>query len=160
MSVRLISWMVLMLCICSCSQQYYYQHTETIADAQWSYEDTLSFEVDIADTTVTYDLMLDINHSKNYAYQNIYVKIFTTFPDGKELAQQVPIDFADGKGRWYGKCGSSSCHLRVMLQEQAHFNQIGTHSLEVVQYMRISPLEGIQAVDLLVDKKRVTRSIE
>lgn len=138
----------------ACGPYYFYDEQFTIDDAKWVYADTIEFNFDIADTIATYDLMLDVDHSTSYAYQNIYVKIFTTFPDGTRLQQEVPIDFADSKGAWYGKCGSTMCNLRVMLQEGAHFDQIGRHQLRILQFMRIDPLPGIRAIALKLDKKQ------
>ena len=154
MRILSIFLFVMMLAGSACGPSYYYDEQFTINDARWAYTDTIEFNFDIADTTASYDLMLDVEHSTAYAYQNIYIKIFTTFPDGTFLEQEVPIDFADSKGTWYGKCASSICDLRVILQEGAHFNQGGKYQLSIVQFMRVDPLPGISAIAVKLDKQQ------
>jgi gliding motility-associated lipoprotein GldH len=99
---------------------------------------------------------LDVKHKSDYAYQNIYLKIVTDFPDGEQLQQTLSVDLADGKGLWYGDCSSSSCSVRVVLQEQAFFDRIGAHTFKFMPYMRMNPVDGIEGLSMLLDQKSGT----
>lgn len=145
----------LALSIFSCSDAPFFVGDGKIPDAGWAYTDTIIYRVDISDTTIHLDIGLNILHSSEYEYQNFYIQILTNFPDGKTLSQTLPIDFADHTGRWFGDCSKSSCKLRVILQENALFNQIGMHTFKIVQYMRVDPVIGISAVDLILDRHEI-----
>ena len=136
----------------SCGEEHYYRQSVTFPSNQWALADTVDFAVDITDTTTKYDIMLDVLHASDYAYQNIYMKIFTKFPNGESLEQTLSVDLADSKGQWYGQCSRTSCSVRVVLQEQAIFNQVGGHLFRFIPYMRSDPVSGIQGVSMLLDQ--------
>jgi gliding motility-associated lipoprotein GldH len=100
-----------------------------------------------------YDIGLKIVHTTDFEYQNLYIRILTEFPDGKLLTQTLPIDFADYTGLWYGKCTGEICSLRVTLQENALFDQVGDHSFKIIQYMRMDPVPGIKEVAMILDER-------
>lgn len=137
----------------ACDRSHFYKTSITLEGSNWSYNDTLSYNVNIRDTSIRYDIGLEIVHTTDFAYQNLYVQIVTMFPDGELLTQTLPIDFADYTGLWYGNCRGELCQLRVVLQENAIFDQIGNHSFKVMQYMRIDPVPGITEVAMLLDKR-------
>lgn len=145
--------MILSFLFLACGEDPYYSKTLSINEDLWSYTDTLDYEIEVVDTISTYDLMLDIAHSTEFAYQNLYIRIWTLFPDGIILDQTLPIDFADKKGNWYGDCNASNCDLRVILQENAHFDQMGLHRFRIVQYMRTDPVKGISAIEMMIDQR-------
>ena len=65
------------------TRNYIIDDTQTLSDKGWAYGDTLEFKANIEDTTTLYNLILTLNHSTQYARQNIYTQIHTTFPDGQ-----------------------------------------------------------------------------
>lgn len=137
----------------SCGEQHFYQRSITLEEGLWNYEDTLTYEVEIKDTTSRYDIGLRIRHSKDYPSENLYIRILTFFPDDQTLGQTLSLDFADHTGQWYGNCNGQTCTVHIVLQENAIFNQIGIHRFQLVQYMRIDPVEEIENVDFFLDKK-------
>lgn len=130
----------------SCGEDLYYEQTYNIEAKAWRYEQELDFEFEMQDTTNRYDLLLDIAHLDSYPFQNIYIKIKTLFPSGKILEEVVPIDMANKKGEWYGNCKGANCNLTINLQQSAYFNELGNYHLNLSQYMRKSPLKGIEMV--------------
>jgi gliding motility-associated lipoprotein GldH len=137
----------------ACGENHFYKSSILLEDSNWSYNDTLTYSVNVLDTSIHYDIGLEIIHTSDFAYQNLYVQILTMFPDGKLLTQTLPIDFADFTGLWYGKCRSEICTLRVMLQENALFDQVGDYGFKIMQYMRIDPVAGIREVSMILDQK-------
>ncbi|MBK8502364.1 MAG: gliding motility lipoprotein GldH [Saprospiraceae bacterium] len=144
---------ILPLMIMACGKSHFYETSLEIEQSNWSYNDTLSYNVNIRDTSIHYDIGLEIVHTTDFAYQNLYIQILTVFPDGKLLSQTLPIDFADHTGLWYGKCRGETCTLKVMLQENALFNQLGDHDFKIMQYMRIDPVPGIKEVAMILDER-------
>ncbi len=138
----------------SCTPGHYHAETHEINEGEWPYEQVLSFPFTVTDTVSRYDIELQILHADNYAYQNIYIKITTTFPDSQKVSQTLPIDFADKQGRWYGDCRMAKCRLSVALQENAYFNQMGEYSIAIEQYMRVDPVEGLHEVSLVIDQHK------
>ena len=141
-----------LLVFSSCGKQHFHIQESTLEDAIWRSSDTLDFEFSIKDTTSRYDIQLGIEHFDEYTFQNLYLKILTDFPDGKQLDQVLSVDLADSKGQWHGKCSGRKCKLGVVLQQNAIFNQIGIHHIRLAQYMRQEQVSGIESVSLILNK--------
>ncbi len=134
----------------SCGEKTFYEIEFVDNDEFWSYNEIKTCQFSISDTTKKYDLILDVEHSADFGFQNMYFKIKTTFPDGKHIAQQLPINLADNRGKWYGKCNAATCELRVVLQHQIYFKSIGDYSIEMEQYSRERNLEGIKKISFKI----------
>lgn len=153
MSIRtLLLCLFSCLTLLSCGPDYLFQEKIDLPNQQWTYENIAEFKVEVKDTTELYNLYLDIEHSVDYPHQNIYIKIHTLFPSGDKLSKQIPIDFADKGGQWYGKCSGEWCRLRVVIQEGAFFNAEGVHVFSFEQYLRVSPLPGLRSLGFGVER--------
>lgn len=151
----LIYLSALTLVMTSCGDPHFFLEKGELPSDGWKFADTLSYDFKIEDTAARYNIQLDVEHSPEYNYQNLYLQIFTQFPDGKQLDQTLSIDLADNKGGWYGNCSGSTCNLQVVLQQNAIFDRMGDHTLKITQYMRHEPVEGVHAVSLVLDQAAV-----
>lgn len=143
----------LLFLVTACNEEPIYTASLEIPDGKWDYENLLTCEVEVQDTSERFDLVLDLVHSTAYEYQNLYINIHTTYPDGNSRKQQLSMDMAAPTGQWYGNCNRSQCELRVVLQENAFFNQQGRHQFQVEQYMRENPVLGIYSISLNLLRK-------
>lgn len=140
----------------SCNSKTVYEETKKI-DERWTYKDTLNFEASITDTSKVYNLYLIAAHSKDYYYQNLYMKIHTKFPDGKRIQQELGMDFAANDGEWLGDCGFSSCENEALLQENFYFNQIGNYVFTIEQFMRQDSLQGLSSIGIKIEESELKR---
>lgn len=158
MNIRLIIWLFFTgLGWSSCSSDYFYEKTNSIESGNWSYEDGLDFSFEIADTLQLYNLWLEVEHSTDYNYQNLYTQIHTEFPSGRQLSEPLSLELADKIGRWYGDCNNSACTLLIPIQQDAFFDQAGTYKITIEQYMRENPVRGIRSIGFLVEKTGQSR---
>lgn len=127
----------------ACGPEIIFEKKLELPESGWTYADTLHYTFEIADTAQLYNLFFQIEHSTDYSSQNLYVKIHTGFPSGQRTAQVLSIDIADKMGQWLGTCSGESCALNVPIQSNAYFNQLGTHSFTIEQYMRVDPLPEV-----------------
>jgi len=149
---------LLLLVLYSCnSKNYLFDQTKKIEKGSWSYENTLDFTFDIQDTTQIYNIYLALDHTNDYAYQNLYLKVHTLFPNGKKMERPVSFELADKYGQWYGECGSDACRLLVPFQSKTYFNAIGKHTITLEQFMRKDPIGGIEGLSLMVENTGMGR---
>ncbi len=134
----------------SCDHKVVYQQTLPFENENWEYDRLLKFDFSIADTVQTYDIVLTLDHSGQYRYQNVYTNIRTTFPNGENVDQVVSLQLSDGKGRWLGNCRGNSCTIELNLQKGIKFPLIGQYSIGLEQHSRDSTLEGILSVALSI----------
>ena len=155
-------WAVLLLAGVwwSCNMGVHYRKEYPIPESGWTYGDSLSFSFPIQDTLALYDLILSIEHRPDYPYQNLYTQIHTLFPSGKRLSQVLSLELMDKAGYWQGRCRGEQCTLRIPIQESAYFNEIGTHSFTVEQYMRQDSLPGISGIGLEIREREEKRTVQ
>lgn len=139
-----------LIAIISCSPSAYYTQALDFEDGAWDNSDVLTSQFSIADTTKAYNLFLDVDHSSEYHYENIYLSITTEFPHKDAVSQVLPIDLANKKGQWHGKCHGDNCNLRVVLKEATRFDAPGDYTLSIAQHSREEALSGISSVEFLM----------
>lgn len=140
-----------LLCLfSSCGGDYIFQQTIKMEDAGWGYGDPLHFDFEITDLSKQYDLILEVVHSGDYGFQNLYVKFNTVYPSGEQKEQVVSLELAGKSGIWNGDCSGNTCAVSIPLQVKALFQDAGKHRITVEQFMRKNPLRGIEEMALLI----------
>ena len=145
-----IELFVLLLLILACNEKHYFNKTYSIYKDGWSYDDRFDFSFNVRDTGF-YRIDLQLDHAKNYPYQNVYIKLRLTDALGKVTSQVLPIDFFDKSGHLYSKCRGEICYLDAVLSRSIQFKKVGTYKISIAQYTRDSLLLGIHKIGLLLD---------
>ena len=127
----------------SCGELYLVEETTKFEDQVWNNQNMVSYDFDNKDTTKRYSLYLDVAYNEDYYYQNIYVKIHTKYPSGKEIADQVGIDLAEKSGKSNGTCSRGICTVPIVLIENVKLQELGKHTFTFEQFTRDEDLEGI-----------------
>jgi len=146
---RIIIVSILAFCL-ACEQGVYFEQSFLIPEGQWNYEEVAQFDFVVDSPETYFDLVLEVEHSPEYTYENTYVKIHTLFPDGEEVTDEVSLQLADGLDQWEGQCNSSSCNVTILLQEKVRFADAGKHQIRIEQYNRENPLTGIHQLRLKI----------
>jgi gliding motility-associated lipoprotein GldH len=147
-----IAYISLCLFLGACNESVLFQEEKEIANSIWTYQDTVNIEFNIADTSKLYNMYLTMEHQDTFATQNIYLKLYTLFPNGKRMSRIRSFDLFDIKGEPTGKCSGHQCEAKLLLQENAYFNQTGKHVLTLAQNTRQDALGNIRKVGLLIEK--------
>lgn len=137
-----------------CRSDVVFEAQKDIPNGRWMYSDTMEYRFDIADTSLVYNMYLDIAHADTFAYQNLYVKLTTIFPDGKRLKKTLSLDLFDAKGNPIGKKSGNGITQHLLLQENTFFNKAGQYGLTVEQNMRRDSLPGISRLGLSIQKTK------
>jgi len=145
LSILIISYLI----IVSCGPQAIFDEEQTIPEGVWAHDNGVQFNINSPDTTAIYDIILELTHSEEYAYENVYLLITTKFPNTDKIEDQLSIDLIAEDGSWLGQ-GSSVKRLKVFLQEKVRLNQIGKYGIQFNQYSREDSLSGIEKLRLLL----------
>lgn len=148
-SIYLVLFFTVILCI-SCVNNIVFEQKEKIED-DWNFDTELVYKIPVNDTLTKYDLIAKVTHSSDFSYQNFYVDLRTTFPNGKSLNDDVSFQLTDGMGSWQGRCSSSTCEVELLLQAKFRFQQLGEYTLGLRNNSR-EVLKGIDAVELRLEK--------
>jgi len=138
----------------SCDKNAVYDKNIAIPRHVWSYKDTLSYYVNIADTVHSHNIYLNIRNSHNYEYSNIFLFVSTYAPNGGFLKDTVEITLADKTGRWYGQGAGNVFSLQVPYKMKIKFPYAGIYLFEIQHAMWNENLQGITDMGLRVEKTR------
>jgi gliding motility-associated lipoprotein GldH len=141
----------------SCDPNRVYEKNKDIPDYQWKYDNVLAFPFSIKDTNALYNIYVNMRHTHFFPYRNIWLKVKTQFPKGKQLEKRVEIKLANEKGKWYSDCAGDICDYQVAIQENAYFDQKGEYKIHLEQNMRQNPLPGIMDMGIRVEKTGKTK---
>jgi gliding motility-associated lipoprotein GldH len=147
MFVGIICALILM----SCGPKHIYQNKQEIAQP-WSYNQQVIFDFEIIDTASAYDLTLDVIHASDFSYENMYVKVITTFPDGKQVNHPLSLQLAGKDGNWIGNCSGEKCSTPIALSSSAYYRSSGKYRMSFEQYSRKDTIRGIEALQLSVSQ--------
>lgn len=142
---------ILFILIASCNKNLIKEENQQIKNYSWDYADVKTFTVDINDTVRHYDISIDLRHNFNFDWRNLWVKIETVFPDGRQLEKRVNLVLSEPDGHWYGKCLGDNCDIRIPIQVNAIFPQTGKYIFKISQDMRVNPLPQIKSVGMYIE---------
>lgn len=150
MTVRLFCILVLLPFLTACGPEIVFEKEVDFPESGWSYADTVRFDFVIADSTRSFDFLLDVDHGTNFSYENFYVRLSTTFPSGKRTTEQLSLQLVGDFGSFLGNCSGDECSLTVPILENARFEAAGNYALTLEQYSRDEPLRGVDGIGLRV----------
>jgi len=143
---------IFLLLFSGCDSDRIYEKYQDIDAFTWAYTDTLSYTVNIEDTSSKYNLYVNIRHADFYPYARMFIFIHTIFPSGKRDKQRVLLPMAEKDGRWKGECISEICDIQIMIQGNAKFPEPGNYTFVFEQNMRQDLLPGVIEMGLKVEK--------
>ena len=146
---NLLAVVILIIALSGCNQdKVVFDEVSLIPQSQWAYGDTYDFSFEVQDTSEIYRLLLYVEFATDYAWQNLYTSIKTTYPGDSTRTDVVSFELATKTGEWYGDCNAKRCKLNIPLQESVRFPKPGEYSISFEQYMREEVVEGVTAVGL------------
>lgn len=137
----------------SCDSKTLFDNTKKVPGAVWNQYETVTFEVPVQDTVSTYRFYLNLRHSVDYRYSNIYFFIETEFPDGRMARDTVECILADRQGKWLGRGISGLKDNQILLRSGLRFPAPGMYRFRLEQAMRVKDLEGIEDIGLRLEKE-------
>ena len=145
MSLYLIGLLFFLLVFSNCSEHRDFEQYQGMENLSWGLLDTLSFQME--KPLPVGPSILVIKYNNDYPYRNIYVKYLLKDSLDQIFESQlinIPL-FENTTGKPLGK-GYGSHFTRydtIPLTSQKPYSKI-----QLIQYMRIEDLKGIEAVGL------------
>jgi len=141
-------FLFLVLLMASCNTGVFYDQNNEVDPDGWEQDKTEKFTVDIQDTLTAYDFYLNLRHTTDYKYSNIYFFITTEFPDGRMARDTIECMLADNKGKWYGKGSGKIKDNRILVRRNVLFGFPGKYTFSFEQAMRERRLKGVTDIGI------------
>lgn len=116
---------------------------QAIPGHRWSYLNKVQIPFEITDTTRTYTIYLNLRHTSDYKYSNIFFKIYTISPDRKKSVERKEFKLALPDGEWLGKGTGDIYSYQLPYKKDYRFEKKGKYFIVLEQNMRDNPLREI-----------------
>ena len=126
------------------------QHVN-ITDQAWHYDDQPRLVAHITDSTQRYRIYLNLRHTPDYRYSNIFLLIHQTGPGIRDTTERFELRLAEPDGRWLGRGTGSRYAHQELIKENVRFPDTGKYVFVIEQNMRENPLREINDVGLRVE---------
>lgn len=143
---------MLSLAFSACNRDVLFVDDRRVDVKGWQLGDKLDFQVEVKDTTQLYTFLVDLRHTMDYPYSNVFFFITTTFPDGGIAADTVECPVATPEGQWLGKSTGGYVENRFIFRKNTRFPGTGVYHFEIQHGMRDTAIVGIKNVGLRIEK--------
>lgn len=137
----------------SCDRNKVYEEYIKIDDYVWQNKNTVRFEFEIQDTSTLHNVYINVRHATIYPYNNLWLFIKSSSPNGTTNIDTVECVLADDKGRWLGDGTGDIWDIQIPWKMSVRFPIEGKYIVEYQQGMRIDALPGIMDMGLRIEKK-------
>jgi gliding motility-associated lipoprotein GldH len=136
----------------SCSYNNVYDVSNVIKQGKWDSKNVLTFEYTCEDTLSVCNTFINIRHSGAYKYNNLYLFVTTSAPNGMVHLDTLDFSLADDRGKWKGSGIGDMHDVRLAYKQNIKFGQNGKYIFQIQQAMRDVVLEGITDVGFRIEK--------
>ncbi|MBC8051449.1 MAG: gliding motility lipoprotein GldH [Sphingobacteriaceae bacterium] len=149
-SLRVIAFLCVLTIAAGCSDNAVVDLNKEISSRRWSYIKKVSIPVKIDDSNKRYNLYMNLRHTADYKYSNIFVLIHQTGPGGKKT-ERKEFQLAYPDGEWLGSSSGNLYSYQLLFREGYSFPSPGTYVFEFEQNMRDNPLREVRDVGMRVE---------
>ncbi|MBK9073502.1 MAG: gliding motility lipoprotein GldH [Flavobacteriales bacterium] len=139
--------LLLAVALLACGRPEIYQSDVPLPESGWVRGLRPTFCFGITDTVTPHDVFIDVRHTGDYAYSDLYLFVDIIAPDGRILRDTVECLLADPMGRWYGRgtgfvfADRFKAHVLYKLGDR--FPRTGRYCLRMEQAMRTDTLHDV-----------------
>ena len=141
---------VMLAATVSCTRGDVYNEYADLPHAGWWQDSAVHFDVNIADTASYSDILINIRHTGEYPYQNLWMFVHSSSPSGRIQRDTIACYLADNHGRWLGTRYPSTFEMPVLYMQHIRFPEAGIYRFDIYQAMRDSSIQGIRNIGLQV----------
>jgi gliding motility-associated lipoprotein GldH len=152
---RLLIPSALLLILTSCDSSRVYETNQDFEHASWAAQDTALFTFSIQDTSMKYNVLLNLRNSNDFETARIFLnyKLLDTasLPVRKRLIEQTLFDKKTGKPFGKGGVGDIYNH-QFLVESNITFPNQGAYSVKLSHMMRTDTLRDILSVGVRVER--------
>ena len=135
-----------------CDRYRHYDQYRTMPSEAWHKDSIKTFEFQITDSLVIYNMFLNIRNTGRYPYSNLIVFVDTKMPGNKTLRDTLNCFLADDSGDWLGSGFGSIWTSKVPYKVQVRFPRNGKYKVKLQHGMRKEDLPGITDIGIRIEK--------
>ena len=125
---------------------------QKIQGKNWSYTEKIIVPVEILSNDMLYNVFVNIRHTGDYRYSNMFILVHLTDPKGKKTTERKELTLALADGEWLGSGSGNMYSYQIPIKENFKFPSNGKYIFELEQNMRDNPLNHVTDAGIRVEK--------
>lgn len=135
--------------LASCGEQPYFEKEYSFENRKWDQDLKPKFEVKIDDVSKPFNITLFLRTTTDYPYNNLWVYLKTTIPDGTTKREPFEIRISNPDGSWVGTKTGTVVETALYFKERI-LPQKGTYTFEIEQAITKSTVDEVLDIGLSV----------
>jgi len=151
-SLFIVPILLCSLLFSSCDNNRIFEENKKIPAEGWSSSNVLKFDVNISDVETPTNFYINVRNADGYPYNNLFLFIKTTFPNGKMSNDTLECILADENGKWLGSGMGDIYDNQIPFKKNVRFPVAGIYKFEMQQGMRSDVIPLIMDIGLRIEK--------
>jgi gliding motility-associated lipoprotein GldH len=139
------------LVMSACDGNMIYEENQSVENQVWSSDDIKSFSFDVTDTISPVSIAINLRTTVDYPYSNIYMFMYSEFPDGTSHKDTLEFILAASDGKWHGENSGTIVAFQGYIAAGGRFAKPGTYTYKLQHAMREKELPEIVDVGIRVE---------
>lgn len=140
---QIIFFGAMILLATSCDSNRIYEENFTVENNTWLADDIKTFEFEITDTMSALDLYVNVRTTTDYPYSNLYVFLYSDYPNGYTDKDTLEFILAQQDGKWLGESSGTVVENQILISRGGRFPTAGKYSFKIQHAMREDALAEI-----------------
>jgi gliding motility-associated lipoprotein GldH len=138
----------------ACTDDVVYHSYRYISKKGWNREDTLTFDIQVPDSTPTqYCLYAQVRNRTDYPYQSLLLSVSHNLQDSSVVVTDtVRCILANALGRWTGEGWGSLFQATSKIGEYTSVNPAGMRTVKLIHWMEDETLTGINDIGIQIKR--------
>lgn len=145
---------LLLVFLSSCDPNRIYEKNIRVSPNGWSVGEKVLFEAPIIDSVVLCNFYINLRHTEDYKFSNLYLFIDTYVPQGQHARDTIELILADKTGKWYGEGFGKIKEYQVLIRQGVVFPVTGVYNIAIQHGMRETELQGIEDVGIRFERMK------
>jgi gliding motility-associated lipoprotein GldH len=139
------------LILLSCGNQPIFDEYVAVGSA-WNEQKEVQFALDAPDTTLQYNVFLQLRNNRKYPFSNIFLIVQTEAPDKTVMVDTLEYAMTKPDGTFLGSGFSDLKENKLFFREKIRFEQLGTYQIRIRHAVRnIGAIEGVGDLEGITD---------
>ena len=146
-----VTFVAVVFLFAACNGNLFYSASHSVSERGWSASESLPFDVQVDDTNMVFNFLVDLRITPDYPYSNTFLFITTTFPDGSVAADTMECPLAAPDGNWLGQKTGRYIDNRYFFRKNIRFPLVGRYHFDVSHGMRTDSIVGFKDVGIRIE---------
>jgi gliding motility-associated lipoprotein GldH len=151
---KLILLAICPLFLIACKSNKIFEQYKDIDNNKWSRDNVISFNVNIEDISIPYDVSLAIRHSSYYVWADIMVNMTVIYPSEEERTKDHDLMLRNKDGSFKAEGAGDLWDITFPIFSSFKFTETGKYQFKVQNIMPQPVTEDIMQVGLIVKKSK------